>query len=155
MLRPLGVFLPADDFISREDYKDGDLLEIDRKLYSHWVVSIGHDDVVNLPEATNNNCCVVVEHVPLLEVAHNCHVRVNNKQVPAKDRGLQDVSQKDVVNNALNSVGRTVSYNFFSSNSEHFVTRLKYGVGWSDQARFLHVLICDVRNGCSIFIFVA
>lgn len=133
MLMPLGVFLPADLLLSRECCQAGDLLEIDRKLYAHWVVYIGNNEVVHVPETRKNK--VVVEKCSLELVTQDCLVRVNNKQVPAKDRGLIELPSQQVVNQALSCVGSTVRYNFVVSNSEHFVTWLKYGVGWSDQAK--------------------
>ncbi|XP_076437830.1 phospholipase A and acyltransferase 2-like [Babylonia areolata] len=133
MLMPLGVFLPAELLLSRECCQAGDLLEIDRKLYAHWVVYIGNNEVVHVPETRKNK--VVVEKCSLESVAQDCLVRINNKQVPAKDRGVSELAREVVVANALSCVGSTVRYNFVVSNSEHFVTRLKYGIGWSDQAK--------------------
>lgn len=133
MLMPLGLFLPAELLLARECCQAGDLIEIDRKLYAHWVVYVGNNEVVHVPETRRNK--VVVEKCTLESVAQDCLVRINNKQVPAKGRGLKELPREEVVTKALSCVGSTVRHNFVVSNSEHFVTRLKYGVGWSDQAK--------------------
>ncbi|KAK7092152.1 phospholipase A and acyltransferase 3-like [Littorina saxatilis] len=135
MLRPLGVFLPADLLLLRECVKAGDLIEIDRKLYTHWAVYLGNNEVVHLPEPVDGNGKAVVERCSLESVAQDCLVRVNNKQVPAKERGLTELPREEIITNGVKSVGTTVRYNIVVSNGEHFVTRLKYGVGWSDQAK--------------------
>lgn len=133
MLRPLGVFLPAELLLSRDCCKAGDLLEIDRKLYAHWAVYIGNREVVHLPEPGEGQRAAEVQRCWLAVVAQDCLVRVNNKQVPAKERGLAEAPRDRVVEAAIASVGTSVRCNIVVSNSEHFVTRLKYGVGWSDQ----------------------
>ncbi|XP_076456531.1 phospholipase A and acyltransferase 1-like [Babylonia areolata] len=135
MLSPLRVFLPAEQLLSREYCKAGDLLEIDHKLYAHWAVYVGNHEVVHIPESYVNQ--TVVERGLLASVAGECLVRVNNKEVPAKERGLTSLPPDEVVDRAIGCVGTTVCSNIVVNNSEHFVTRLKYGVGWSDQAKAL------------------
>ena len=148
MLRPLGVFLPAELLLSRECCKAGDLLEIDRKLYAHWAIYIGNNEVVHLPETVESKA--VVQRCSLESVSVGCLVRVNNKQVPAKERCLTELPREEVVANAINCVGTTVRYNIVVSNSEHFVTRLKYGVGWSDQVS----LTAGFINTVILFIYI-
>lgn len=133
MLKPLGVFEPAQLFLSKGHCVDGDLVEIDRILYTKWAVYVGNGEVVHLSEPVNGHA--VVERCSLEKAAQDCLVRVNDKEVPAKERRLTPLPPETVVENALKAVGRTIRHNIVIRNSEHFVTQLKYGVGWSDQAK--------------------
>lgn len=143
MLRlSLGVFLSAEELLSQGRCVPGDLLEIDRKLYAHWVVYVGNGEVVHLPETDIEKA--VVAKSSLEAVAQGCHVRVNNKVVPAKERRLEALPDEQVVVRAMKSVGDIVTYNIVVSNCEHFATQLKYGVGWSDQVEVNLMLILIV-----------
>jgi hypothetical protein len=131
MLRPLGLFLEPEALLQGDGCDPGDLLEIDRKLYVHWAVYIGNGEVVHLPESPEGT--TVVERCSLQAVAQDDVVRVNNKQVHAREKDLTELPSDEVVKRAIECVGQSVPYNIVTSNGEHFVTKLKYGVGWSDQ----------------------
>ncbi|KAK7460363.1 hypothetical protein BaRGS_00038891 [Batillaria attramentaria] len=138
MLTALGVFSPAEQLVSRDCCIAGDLLEIDRILYAHWAVYLGDGEVVHLSDPVRGRA--VVERCRLEAAAQDCLVRINNKEVPAKERGLTPLPREEVIANAVNAIGKTVRYNIVIRNSEHFVTQLKYGVGWSDQPSDLEIV---------------
>lgn len=116
--------------------KQGDLIEIDRTIYSHWALYIGRGEVVhvaceNLDDGATKAYIVKCR---LVDLAGPGLVRVNNKYVAAKRRGLVSLKSRTVINNALSMVGQRVHFNWMNKNSEHYVTGWKYGVSWSDQS---------------------
>lgn len=116
--------------------KQGDLIEIDRTIYSHWALYIGRGEVVhaaceNLDDGATK---AYVVKCRLVDLAGSGLVRVNNKYVAAKRRGLVALKMRTVLNNVLTMVGQRVHFNLMSKNSEHYVTGWKYGVSWSDQS---------------------
>lgn len=147
MLTPLGVFLPAEQLLSRGCCVVGDLVEIDRILYAHWAVYVGNGEVVHLSEPVNGRAQVV--KCRLDTAAQDCLVRVNNKEVPAKERGLIPFPGEQVSENAAGVVGKTVRFHIVVRNSEHFVTQLKYGVGWSDQAKAMQNSMASLSSSPS------
>lgn len=74
-----------------------------------------------------------VKESPLVEVAAGSYCRVNNKVVPAKERGLEPLPVAKVLAEAYKHVGKRVTYNLVTQNYEHYLTSWKYGAGWSDQ----------------------
>ncbi len=116
----------------------GDLIEIDRKLYSHWALYIGEDQVVHVSGESYDIAYegVTVRQSSLEEVAGDSLLRINNKDVPAKERGLKALEPRKIIANARRCVGKVVVHNMLSNNAEHFVTLWRYGVGWSDQVIF-------------------
>ncbi len=117
----------------------GDLIEFDRKLYSHWALYIGEDQVVHVSGESYDiaNEGVTVRQSSLEEVAGDSLLRVNNKEVPAKERGLKALETRKIITNARRCVGKVVVHNMLSNNAEHFVTLWRYGVGWSDQVNLM------------------
>jgi len=131
-VHPLKCFAPWNDL----DGEAGDLVEIDRTLYSHWAVYIGDGKVIHVCGQSSNstsNEAQIVEDT-LANVAGNSLVRVNNKEVPALQRNLTALHPKMVVENAKKRLQQMVSHNVMSVIAEQFVTSCKYGSGWSDQA---------------------
>lgn len=114
----------------------GDLIEIDRTIYTHWGLYVGDGEIVHVsgPTSDISSSESFVRRSFLKEVAGDCPVRVNNKEVPAKERGLERLPLEEILSRSLNSVGQSVPYNFLTKNVEHYVTEWRYGVGWSDQA---------------------
>ena len=132
----LGNFVPPS-FISPVP---GDLLEFDRKLYSHWAVYIGDgQQVIHVSGRTSDISSkdVQVRLSTLAEVAKDSLVRINNKTVPAKDRKLKALEPRKIVANARKCLGKTVLYDMLTSNAEHYVTLWRYGKAWSDQVIIL------------------
>lgn len=120
----------------------GDIIEIDRLLFSHWAVYIGDGRVIHVcnfktssPEFQTSS--EIVEE-DLKVVAGPSLVRVNNKEVPAMQRNLSSLHPKLIVENAKKCVHEKVSHNVMSLTAEHFVTSCRYGVGWSDQVTNAH-----------------
>lgn len=113
----------------------GDLIEIDRTIYTHWGLYVGDGEIVHVsgPKSDISSSESFVRRSFLKEVAGDCLVRVNNKEVPAKERGLECLPLEEILSRSLNSVGQSVPYNFLTKNVEHYVTEWRYGVGWSDQ----------------------
>ena len=71
----------------------------------------------------------------LAELTGGVLVRVNNKRVPAKNRGVTSLKPKTIIQNVSKLIGKNVEYNILTRNSEHYVTEWKYGISWSDQVR--------------------
>ena len=85
-----------------------DIIEIDRTLYTHWSIYVGDGEVVHvageddsdLPDAEE----AVVKRQPLVDVVGDSFCRINNKEVPAKERNLQPRDPELVVKEAIDKV---------------------------------------------------
>lgn len=125
------------DLTPQDTPKLGDLIELDRTLYSHWALYVGDGRVVHITGEDDQDLPdtehAVVKESFLHELAGYSYVRVNNKLVPAKDRGLSTFDTDTVLANAKSMVGGRVEYNFLTKNAEHYLTEWKYGKAWSDQ----------------------
>jgi len=133
----LGPFVTPTKLVSTA--KPGDLIEIDRTIYAHWAVYIGKGEIVhvsceNLDEYATQ---AMVEKHKLIEVGGDSLVRINNKQVPARKRGLAPLKWKKMSQTLMKVVGQRVTYNILTRNAEHFVTEWKFGTSWSDQVNLL------------------
>ncbi|XP_054156511.1 phospholipase A and acyltransferase 2-like [Oppia nitens] len=115
-----------------------DIIEIDRMLYTHWAIYVGDGQVVDVVGDDDNdlpdNEEAIVRRSLLTDVAGDNYCRVNNKEVPVKERCLQPLPADLVVKEANAMVGSTVDYNLLTRNCEHYLTQWKYGQPWSDQA---------------------
>ncbi|XP_035230020.1 phospholipase A and acyltransferase 1-like [Stegodyphus dumicola] len=143
---PEKLFLRSDcfglgSFISSYDLQPdvGDLIQIDRVLYTDWALYVGNGNVVHISgvDLDNNEIpsdTAVVRLSSLVDVAGLSGVRVNNKSVGAKERGLEALPVEDVIHNSYSYLDKEVDFNMLTRNSEHYVTEWKYGHGWSDQA---------------------
>ncbi|XP_062051940.1 phospholipase A and acyltransferase 2-like [Lepus europaeus] len=123
--------------------KIGDLIEIFRFGYSHWAIYVGNGYVVHLAppseiagagassvlSAVANRA--IVKKELLSKVAGGDRYRVNNKH----DDKYPPLPANKIVKQAEEWVGRKVQYSLTSSNCEHFVNQLRYGVSRSDQVR--------------------
>ena len=130
-VNPLKCFAAWTSFVGEQ----GDVVEIDRTLYSHWAVYIGDGKVIHVASQHNNSTCTesLIVQDTLSNVAGSSLVRVNNKEVPALQRNLTALHPKMVVENAKRCLLQKVPHNVMSVTAEQFVTSCKYGVGWSDQ----------------------
>ncbi|XP_030424553.1 phospholipase A and acyltransferase 3-like isoform X1 [Gopherus evgoodei] len=129
----------------------GDLIEIFRFGYQHWVIYVGDGYVVHLAPPSDipgagfaslmstltNKAMVKKER--LLDVVGRHRYRVNNKH----DRKFPPLPAGKIVQAAEQLVGQEMLYRVTSENCEHFVTELRYGVAKSDQVR-------DVLVGVSV-----
>ncbi|XP_071115351.1 phospholipase A and acyltransferase 3-like [Haliotis cracherodii] len=136
MLTQLDKFITARELLENGRLSLGDIVEIDRIIYSHWVLYIGEDDVVHVagPDSDIPSSQASVIKCKLRDVAGSSLVRINNKLVPARERGFASLPCDVTVSRARGMVGSIVTHNLMTRNSEHFVTSWKYGVCWSDQA---------------------
>lgn len=135
MLTQLDKFITARELLENGRLSLGDIVEIDRIIYSHWVLYIGGDDVVHVagPDSDIPSSQASVIKCKLRDVAGSSLVRINNKLVPARERGFASLPCDVTVSRARGMVGTIVTHNLMTRNSEHFVTSWKYGVCWSDQ----------------------
>ncbi|XP_030135798.4 phospholipase A and acyltransferase 1 [Taeniopygia guttata] len=118
----------------------GDLIEIDRTGYQHWALYVGDGYVIHVTdeEATSlrlsssaiRATTAKVKKQLLKAVVRNDKWRVNNKY----DRSRTPFPVK-IIQRAEKWVGREVPYDVLYENCEHFVTKLRYGEGVSDQVR--------------------
>ncbi|XP_043375700.1 phospholipase A and acyltransferase 3-like isoform X3 [Dermochelys coriacea] len=129
--------------VSIAELELGDLIEIFRFGYQHWVIYVGDGYVVHLAPPTEipgagfaslmstltNKALVKKER--LLDVVGRHRYRVNNKH----DRKFPPLPSRKIVQAAEQLVGQEMLYKVTSENCEHFVTELRYGVARSDQVR--------------------
>ncbi|XP_076350095.1 phospholipase A and acyltransferase 3-like [Tachypleus tridentatus] len=129
----LTAFYPAVELKA----EPGDIVEIDRTLYAHWAIYVGEGNVIHVCGLNNEDIATdtaVVTLAKLSDVAGLSGVRINNKDVPAKERNLKALPPKQVIANAFACLNKSVEYNLLTRSCEHYVTEWKYGEGWSDQA---------------------
>ncbi|XP_032924718.1 uncharacterized protein LOC117000800 isoform X3 [Catharus ustulatus] len=130
------------DMRDDEEYpKPGDLIEIDRGLYQHWALYVGHGYVIhvtpigeNSPPASASTMSFLlkvakVKKELLDKAAGKDNWRVNNKY----DDVLIPFPVEEIIRRAERQVGRIVLYFLLYKNCEHFVTKLRYGKAVSEQ----------------------
>lgn len=153
---PEKLYLKADcfglgSFISAYDLQPevGDLIQIDRVLYTDWALYVGNGNVVHVSglDMDNNEIpsdTAVVRLSSLVDVACVSGVRVNNKSVGAKERGLEPQPIDDILESCYSCLDKEVDFNMLTRNSEHYVTEWKYGKGWSDQVTYCFFFIVAI-----------
>ncbi|XP_015907848.1 phospholipase A and acyltransferase 1-like [Parasteatoda tepidariorum] len=158
------LFLKSDcfglgSFISSNELQPevGDLIQVDRVLYTHWALYVGDGNVVHVAHLDRDNNEItpldtaVIRLSSLSDVAGpNGGVRVNNKIVGAKDRGLEPLPVETVLENCYADLDKEVTFNMLTKNSEHYVTEWKYGSGWSDQAAITMTVMRTLSSDCLI-----
>uniref|UniRef100_A0A3B4H1G7 LRAT domain-containing protein n=1 Tax=Pundamilia nyererei TaxID=303518 RepID=A0A3B4H1G7_9CICH len=115
----------------------GDLIEISRGLYAHWAVYVGDDFVVHFGVPGNPGSKAVssqtvegrVMKEKLESVAGKDKWQVKN----SLDGKYKPRLAKEIVKDALASVGKARKYNLKESNCEHFANEMRYGVAVSQQ----------------------
>nr|KAG5696928.1 hypothetical protein BaRGS_015892 [Batillaria attramentaria] len=118
-----------------DELEDGDLIEFPRGVYSHWAVYVGDGYVVHLAGDENDginaqmnpavigslsgkrNNKATVRKDDFWDVVGDSRAEKNN----SKDRRYKPRPKKEIVRNALESVGK-VGYNLLEENCEHFAT---------------------------------
>ncbi|XP_040469059.1 phospholipase A and acyltransferase 1 [Falco naumanni] len=125
------------------DPQPGDLIEIFRPAYQHWVLYLGDGYVISVtpieegPSATLASARSVLSRKArvrmqlLKDVVGSDTYRINNKY----DSTRTPLPVKVIIRRAESYINQDVSYDVLSSNCEHFVTQLRYGEGVSDQVR--------------------
>ncbi|XP_029368309.1 HRAS-like suppressor 3 [Echeneis naucrates] len=121
----------------------GDLIEIFRGTYQHWVIYIGDGFVVHLappseiPGAGSNSVMstlsekALVKRQELWDVVGNDKWKINNSLDEKYEPRPVDV----IVKEALDLVGLELRYCVLRGNCEHFVNELRYGKAESRQVR--------------------
>ncbi|NWY73423.1 HRSL1 enzyme, partial [Erithacus rubecula] len=121
--------------------KPGDLIEIYRPLYQHWAIYVGGGYVIhvapvgeNSPPASASSISLVTRRAnvkkDLLEdVVENNDWAVNNKY----DQYRNPFPVEEIIRRAERQIGKVVLYRLFYKNCEHFVTKIRYGEGLSEQ----------------------
>ncbi|NWV50638.1 HRSL1 enzyme, partial [Daphoenositta chrysoptera] len=112
----------------------GDLIEISRNLYQHWALYVGDGYVINVIASDKGGSALLaakarVKKQLLEEAAEGDKWRVNNKY----DRSRTPFPVEEIIRRAESWVDKEVPYSLFRNNCEHFVTKLRYGEGVSDQ----------------------
>ncbi|NWY36131.1 HRSL1 enzyme, partial [Sylvia atricapilla] len=116
----------------------GDLIAINRPGYQHWALYVGDGYVIHVTGVNSGSVegrssskfvRAQVKKQLLKDVAGKNKWRVNNKY----DRSYTPFPVKYIIHRAESCIDRNVTYNVLSSNCEHFVTLLRYGVALSDQ----------------------
>jgi hypothetical protein len=110
--------------------KRGDLIEIKRHLYAHWVVFIGKGQVIHLSvkKLCGKTKGVIVED-SLQNVAKKCKCRVNNLETAAEREGLELNEVDAIVELAIEHLGHEVDYDPIKKNCENFATHCRFGLG--------------------------
>ncbi|XP_023803522.1 HRAS-like suppressor 3 [Cyanistes caeruleus] len=123
----------------RDHPKPGDLIEIFRPVYQHWVIYVGDGYVIHVTDEGDTSSLAssssisatraTVKKQLLKEVVGKHKWRVNNKY----DRSYTPFPVEKIIRRAEELVGKVVPYNVITKNCEHFVTKLRYGIELSDQ----------------------
>lgn len=151
-------FLSYKELVAK-DLNPGDLIEIDRGSYNHWVMFI------NKCQTTGTHWCfhvtttngdfekrrAVMSSIGSVSAAASIkkhklkdiiedndsgkpsHARVNNKLEEANKKKCTPRRIEEVIEHLEERKDQTVRYNLTNLNCEHYVTIWKYGAGWSRQ----------------------
>uniref|UniRef100_A0A8C1N748 Retinoic acid receptor responder 3-like n=1 Tax=Cyprinus carpio TaxID=7962 RepID=A0A8C1N748_CYPCA len=121
----------------------GDLIEIFRGTYQHWVIYVGEGYVIHLappsehPQAGAYSMMSVlsdkatVKKEELYEVVGNDEYCINN----LLDEKYEPRPVQEILWDAHSVLGQERPYCVFRGNCEHFVTELRYGEPQSRQVR--------------------
>lgn len=109
----------------------GDMIEIKRKNYAHWVLYVGAGYVIHLVVKRGGKARVMKEK--LLDIAMGSLCRVNNLFKAAQRLNLRARGISDIIWTAEQYLGNTLRYHLFDENCEHFVTLCRYGTAFSEQ----------------------
>ncbi|KAF6334082.1 hypothetical protein mRhiFer1_014084 [Rhinolophus ferrumequinum] len=123
--------------MSGQDPIPGDMIEIRRPVYKHWVIYVGDGLVVHVTTtgsgSSGNHPCIMVEVKceRLQDVVGNDGYSVNNYL----DNKYRPRPTNKIVNLAKKKIGETWRYNLLISNCEHFATEMRYGRPKSKQSK--------------------
>ncbi len=117
-----------------KDLKIGDLIQIRRFCYEHWVVYIGDGKVIHVVKIS---VCLrrraQIREGKLVDVAGRSKCRVNNLENCLPSRGLQPREGDVVVQAARERLGQIIPYRLLKRNCELFATECRFGKGFSGQ----------------------
>ncbi|KAK4326937.1 hypothetical protein Pmani_002541 [Petrolisthes manimaculis] len=123
----------------------GDLIEVNRPGYQHWALYVGDGYVIHLVPpcevagagigSLGSITCnqAKIQKVALKDVVGDDSYRVNNQL----DHKYEPLPVGKIIHAAELQVGRTIPYDLFTNNCEHWVNNMRYGVPESRQIRNL------------------
>ncbi|KAK3893293.1 hypothetical protein Pcinc_002849 [Petrolisthes cinctipes] len=123
----------------------GDLIEVYRPGYQHWALYVGDGYVIHLVPpcevagaGIGSLGSITCGRAKILKVALKVVVggdsyRVNNQL----DDKYEPLPVGKIIRAAELQVGRTIPYDLFTNNCEHWVNNMRYGVPESRQVRNL------------------
>ncbi|XP_069594661.1 phospholipase A and acyltransferase 3-like isoform X2 [Ranitomeya imitator] len=113
----------------------GDLIEFNHGFYDHWGVCVEDGKVVHLIDpkglgsfSTSLGAVAVVKEESLADSPHD--YKVNNKY----DKKADPYPPGKIVKAARMEVGKIRKFDLLKANCEHFVTALRYGIAFCEQA---------------------
>uniref|UniRef100_A0A8C3WW89 Phospholipase A and acyltransferase 4 n=1 Tax=Catagonus wagneri TaxID=51154 RepID=A0A8C3WW89_9CETA len=124
-----------------EEPKPGDLIEIFRTGYQHWAIYVGDGYVIHLspsgeyPGAGSSSLFsvltskAVVKRERLKDVVGGCCFHINN----FLDHKYSPRPVHKILKSANAMINKEMEYCVLRNNCEHFVTRLRYNKGESEQ----------------------
>ncbi|KAK3877283.1 hypothetical protein Pcinc_017986 [Petrolisthes cinctipes] len=130
---------------SRVQPSPGDLIEVDRPGYQHWALYVGDGYVIHLVPpceaagagigSLGSVTCnrAKIQKVALKFVVGGDSYRVNNQL----DDKYEPLPVGKIIRAAELQIGRTIPYDLFTSNCEHWVNDMRYGEPESRQVRNL------------------
>ncbi|KAG4074079.1 hypothetical protein HA402_014284 [Bradysia odoriphaga] len=154
-------FLSYDELIAK-DLRPGDLIEIDRGSYNHWVMFVNKcekgthwcfhvtatgsdfdkkDAVMSSMSSVGSvsRAIACIKKHKLKDIiednnpARPSQARINNKIEEANRKKCAPRPIHEVIEDLEERKDQTVRYNLKDLNCEHYVTTWKYGAGWSRQ----------------------
>jgi hypothetical protein len=129
----------------------GDMIEIKRKNYAHWVLYVGAGYVIHVVVKRGGKAKVMKEK--LVDIAMGSLCRVNNLLKAAQRYNLYARDISDIIRTAEQYLGDTLRYHLFDENCEHFVTLCRYGTAFSEQGLaankkpFIKTIVPHAANG--------
>ncbi|KAG4077650.1 hypothetical protein HA402_012961 [Bradysia odoriphaga] len=155
-----GTTFSSYEELIANDLEPGDLIEINRGLYSHWVMfvnkcksgmhwcfhAVATDD--NAWSGSMMSSEAIIRKDRLEDIMEgNDSARINNKIDEAKRKECVHRPVNVVITNLERQKDKTVRYSLVELNCEHYVTIWKYGAGWSRQVENAHYVIDSVLGG--------
>ncbi len=113
--------------VGRLEPSPGDIIEILRIGYSHFVVYVGNGYVVHVCGNGKKGNGSKIKNELLVKVAGLDECRINNREIVASLKNLTPYSRAEIVRRAEARVGDDWSYDVLSWNCEHFSTLIRYG----------------------------
>ena len=123
----------------------GDIVEFQRKYLSHFGIYIGYGHIIHLKRvATLKQFYYLINKIENVAGPNLC--RVNNMEDEAEERNLTVKPIDHIIQCAFDNLYESVQYNLFTNNSEIFVTRCRFGTGFSIQGETMDTLVDILLN---------
>lgn len=129
------------------ELEEGDLIEFNRGLYSHWAVYYGDGKVIHLAGDENDGLNATYNSGSAFTICgksfNKAFVRIDDfwnvvldskaKKNNSKDKKMRPLSPTEIIQRAKEKLG-AIGYNVLWSNCEHFASYCRYGSSKSEQA---------------------